>query len=47
MNFWTITKYVFFVLFFVIMVGAFTLHYDSEETQQTPQVTANQSKFNL
>lgn len=47
MNFWTIVKYVIFVLFFVIMIGAFTLHYDGEEAQQTTQPVTNQSKFNL
>lgn len=47
MNFWNIVKYVIFVLFFLVMVVAFSIQFDMENTTQAPQTVTNQSKFNL
>lgn len=47
MNFWNIVKYVIFVLFFLVMVVAFSIQFDMENTTQAAQTVTNQSKFNL
>jgi len=47
MNFWNIVKYAIFVLFFLVMIVGFSLHYSQEDTAQAPQTVTNQSKFNL
>lgn len=47
MNFWNIVKYVIFVLFFLVMVVAFSIQFDMEDATQAAQPVTNQSKFNL
>lgn len=46
MNFWNILKYVFFVIFFLIMVVAFSATLE-DNSNQPQQITTPQSKFNF